>query len=175
MEVSKVIKERRSVRSYKSVPVPEEDLLKILDAGRWAPSSGNTQPLELVVVKDSETKEELAKSARGQSFIAEAPVAIVVCANIPRTSRRYGERGEKLYVIQDTAAATQNMLLMAYSLGYGTCWIGSFYDDKVAEVIEAPENIRPLAIFPIGKPAQKPRAPPRRDLDNILHINTISE
>lgn len=173
MEVSKAIKERRSIRSYKSVPIPEEDLRKILDAGRWAPSSGNTQPLELVVVKDSETKEKLAKAARGQSFIAEAPVAIVVCANIPRNTRRYGERGRKMYIIQDTAAATQNMLLMAYSLGYGTCWIGSFYDEKVAEIIEAPEKIRPLAIFPIGKPAQKPNAPSRRNLEDIIHENTF--
>ncbi|KXA89319.1 hypothetical protein AKJ37_04460 [candidate division MSBL1 archaeon SCGC-AAA259I09] len=171
MDVSKAIKERRSVRNFKPDPVPEKDLLKILDAGRWAPSSGNTQPLELIVVKEPKTKEKLAKAARGQSFVSEAPVVIVVCANIPRTERRYGERGRNLYVIQDTAAAAQNIHLMAYALGYATCWVGSFHDDMVAEVIEAPEKIRPLAIIPLGKPKKIPKTPSRRDLENIIHEN----
>lgn len=173
MEVSRAIKERRSVRKYKSDPVPEEDLTKILNAGRWAPSSGNTQPLELVVIKDQETKNQLVKAALGQSFIAKAPVAIVVCANIPRTERRYGARGSELYVIQDTAAAAQNIHLMAYALGYATCWVGAFNDEEVAKVIEAPEKMRPLAIIPLGKPAERPEAPPRRNLEDLIHENTF--
>lgn len=175
MDVGKAIKERRSIRNYKPDPIPEEDLTKILDAGRWAPSSGNTQPLELVVIKDQETRKELARAARGQSFIAEAPVAIVVCANVPRTEKRYGKRGRELYIIQDTAAATENILLMAYALGYGTCWVGSFIDEEVEKVIDAPEEIRPLAIISLGKIAKKPKTPPRRDLENIIHMNSFSD
>ncbi|KXA91622.1 hypothetical protein AKJ57_00620 [candidate division MSBL1 archaeon SCGC-AAA259A05] len=171
MEVSTAIRNRRSVRNFKSDSVRKEDLRKILNAGRWAPSSGNTQPLELVVVKDPKVKKRLASAALGQSFVAEAPISIVVCANVPRTKRRYGERGSQLYVIQDTAAAAQNIHLMAYALGYATCWVGAFDEEKVADVIEAPEEVRPLVIIPMGKPAKIPREPPRRDLEDIVHEN----
>lgn len=171
MEVSQAIRERRSVRSYKKEKIPEEDLKKIIDAGRWAPSAGNRQPLELVIIKEKETKRQLANAALGQKFITEAPVAVVVCANLPRTTSRYGDRGSNLYVIQDTAAATQNIHLMAYALGYATCWVGAFNDEKVNEVINAPEEIRPLAIIPIGKPDKKPETPSRRTLDEITHEN----
>ncbi len=174
MQLSEAIRNRRSIRSFKSDPVPEEDLNKILDAGRWAPSSGNTQPLEIVVIKNEERKESLAKAARGQSFIAEAPVALVVCANVPRTAETYGDRGREMYILQDTAAAVQNMLLRAHSLGYGTCWVGSFFDDKVSEVVKTPEWIRPLAIVPLGKPNEDPEAPPKRSLEEIIHDKTFS-
>ena len=171
MDLLEAIKGRRSVREFKPDPVKDEDLQKILDAGRLAPSAGNCQPLELVVVKDPSVKRGLATAALEQTFIAEAPVVIVACANVPRTSRRYGRRGEELYCIQDTAAATQNMLLVAYSLGYGTCWIGAFDDDAVAEVIQTPPGVRPVAIIPLGRPAERPSPPPRRPLSEIVHEN----
>lgn len=167
----KAIKERRSVRSFRDEAVKEEDLREILDAARWAPSAGNMQPLELVVVKDQEVKQRLARAALGQSFVAEAPVVIVVCANVARTSSRYGQRGAGLYIIQDTAAATQNIHLAARALGYGTCWVGAFDDEGVAEAIEAPEGIRPVAMVPIGRPAEEPKPTQRRPLDEIVHKN----
>lgn len=126
-----------------------------------------------MIVKEEETKKQLAGAAFGQSFISEAPVVVVVCANIPRTTSRYGERGSNLYVIQDTAATTQNIHLMAYALGYATCWVGAFNDEKVKKVIKAPKEIRPLAIVPIGKPDKKPQAPPRRSLEEITHTNSF--
>jgi len=175
LEVFKAIKERRSVRNYKPEPVPKEDLTKILDAGRWAPSSGNTQPLELVVVEDQDTKDRLANAARGQRFVSQAPVVLVVCANVPRTTQRYGDRGRDLYIIQDTAAAVQNMNLMAYALGYATCWVGSFRDREVESIIDAPDYVKALAILPIGKPEKIPEAPPKRDLEEIIHRNGFSE
>jgi len=171
MDVFEAIKGRRSVREFKPDPVKDEDLKRILEAGRWAPSAGNCQPSEFVVVKDPSVKRRLATAALEQTFIAEAPVVIVVCANIPRTSRRYGKRGEDLYCIQDTAAATQNILLAAYSLGYGTCWIGAFDDDAVAEVIRVPPGVRPVAIIPLGRQAESPSPPPRRPLNEIVHKN----
>lgn len=171
MDVLDAIKGRRSVREFKSDPVKDEDLRKILDVGRLAPSAGNCQPSEFVVVKDLGVKRRLAVAALDETFIAEAPVVIVVCANVHRTSWRYKRRGEELYCIQDTAAATQNMLLAAYSLGYGTCWIGAFDDDAVAEVIQVPPGVRPVAIIPLGRPAEKPRPPPRRPLSEIVHKN----
>jgi len=171
MDLLEAIKGRRSVREFKPDPVEDEDLKRILEAGRWAPSAGNCQPSEFVVVKDPSVKRRLATAALEETFIAEAPVVIVVCANMPRTSWRYGRRGEELYCIQDTAAATQNMLLTAYSLGYGTCWVGAFDDDAVAEVIRVPPGVRPVAIIPLGRPAERPSPPSRRPLSEIVHEN----
>ncbi len=171
MDVFEAIKGRRSVREFRSDPVKEGDLRKILEAAQQAPSAGHCQPLELVVVKDQAQKERLARAALEQTFIAEAPVAIVVCANVARTSRRYGRRGEELYCIQDTAAATQNIHLAAYALGYATCWVGAFDEGAVAEVIKAPAGVRPLAIVPIGKSAEEPSPPQRIPLSKIVHEN----
>ncbi|KXB00612.1 hypothetical protein AKJ48_00725 [candidate division MSBL1 archaeon SCGC-AAA261O19] len=169
MKVSKAISERRSVRKFKSDPVSEEDLNKILEAARWAPSAGNAQPVELVVLKEKDQKEELVKASLGQAFLAEAPIDIVVCANVPRTKKRYGERGSEMYVYHDTAAAAQNIHLMALALGYGTCWVGAFDDEAVEEVINAPDNIEPHVIIPVGKPAESPNPPRKRSLDEIVH------
>ena len=169
MDVFEAIKGRRSIRAFEPKPVDEKDLKKILEAGMFAPSAGNCQPWDFVVVKDEKVKEDLVDAAWGQSFIAEAPVVIVVCANIPRTARRYGKRGEELYSIQDTAAAAQNIHLTAHALGYGTCWVGAFDEREAARAIKAPLGIRPLAIIPVGKPAEKPSPPPRIPLSKIVH------
>jgi len=173
MDVFEAIKGRRSVREFKPDPVDDKDLEKILDAGKSAPSAGNCQPWEFVVVKDGAIKQKLVRAALGQSFIAEAPVVVVVCANIPRTSSRYGRRGAELYCIQDTAAAVQNILLTAYALGYGTCWVGAFDEESAAKAIKAPPNVRPLAIIPIGRPAEKPTPTSRLPLKKIVHENTF--
>ncbi len=159
------------MREVRLDPIKEEDLKKILEAAQQAPSAGNCQPWEFVVVKDQAQKERLAHAALGQTFIAEAPVVIVVCANVTRTSRRYGRRSEELYCIQDTAAATQNMNLAAYALGYATCWVGSFDEGTVAEVINAPEGVRPLVIVPIGKPAEEPSPPRHIQLSKIMRYD----
>ena len=169
MNVFEAIEGRRSVREFKPTPIDEGDIKKILEAGRLSPSAGNCQPWEFVVVKDETVKQKLVDAAWGQSFIAEAPIVIVVCANIPRTASRYGRRGKELYCIQDTAAAAQNIHLAAYALGYGTCWVGAFDEAAAAEAIRAPPNIRPLAIIPVGKPAEKPKPTPRIPLSKIVH------
>ena len=173
MDVFETIKGRRSVREFKPDPVDDKNLEKILDAGKSAPSAGDCQPWEFVVVKDGVIKQKLVHAALGQSFIAEAPVVVVVCANIPRTSSRYGRRGAELYCIQDTAAAVQNILLTAYALGYGTCWVGAFDEESAAKAIKAPPNVRPLAIIPIGRPAEKPTPTSRLPLKKIVHENTF--
>jgi nitroreductase len=173
MDVFDAIKGRRSVREFKPDPVDDKNLEKILEAGKSAPSAGNCQPWEFVVVRDGATKQKLVHAALGQSFVAEAPVVVVVCANIPRTSSRYGRRGAELYCIQDTAAAVQNILLTSYALGYGTCWIGSFDEESAAKAIKAPPGVRPLAIIPIGRPSEKPTPTSRLPLKKIVHENTF--
>ena len=169
MELLELIKGRRSVRSFRPDPVPREDLLKMLEAARWAPSAGNCQPWEFVIVTREDTKRRLAMAAFGQFFVAEAPVVVVVCANVPRTAWRYGERGATLYAIQDTAAATQNLLLMAHSMGYGACWVGAFDEDEVRRILKIPREVRPVAIVPIGRPAETPTPPPRISLGKLVH------
>jgi nitroreductase len=173
VDVLEAIKGRRSVREFKPDPVKEQDLQKILEAAQWAPSAGHCQPLELVVVKDETVKQKLVRAALGQSFIAEAPVVVVVCADVARTSSRYGARGANLYCIQDTAAAVQNIHLAAHALGYATCWIGAFDEGEAANAIKAPAGIRPLAIIPLGKPAEKPSPPRRIPLSKIVHENSF--
>lgn len=173
MDLFDAIKGRRSVRAFKPDPIPEKDLEKILDAGRLAPSAGNCQPWEFVVARDDGVKQKLVRAALGQSFIAEAPVVVVVCANIPRVAGRYGKRGAELYSIQDTAAAAQNIHLAAYALGYATCWVGAFDEGAAAEAIKTPPDVRPLAMVPIGKPAEKPSPTHRLPLSKIVRENTF--
>jgi nitroreductase len=169
MELSEAIKGRRSIRAFKQQDVPEETVEKLIDAARHAPSAGNVQPWEFVVVRNLEVKRKLAKAALNQAFVEEAPVVIVVCANEKRSSSGYGKRGETLYCIQDTAAATQNILLTAYSLGLGTCWVGAFNENEAKKALRTPSGIRPVVMIPVGYPNKTPSQRGRRPLNQIVH------
>jgi len=125
-----MIQSRKSIRKYSQKPIPENELKEILKTGFSAPSGGNMQPWRVVVVKDQTRKDRLATAAYGQSFIAEAPVLLVVCAVPHESAEKYKERGATLYALQDTAALTQNILLASHALGYATCWIGAFNEDR---------------------------------------------
>ncbi len=168
MELSEAIKGRRSIRTFKPQDVPEEAVEKLIDAARHAPSAGNTQPWEFVIVRKPEAKKKLAQAAH-QAHVEEAPVVIVVCADKNRSSMRYGERGETLYCIQDTAAAVQNILLTAYSLGLGTCWIGAFIESEAEKALRTPDGVRPVAMIPVGYPDKTPSSRGRRSLSQIIH------
>ncbi len=169
MDVFEAIRRRRSVREFAKSEVPEEMVNQILAAAVQAPSAGNLQSWEFVVVRDQSRKEALAQAALDQEFLAAAPVVIAVCANRARSAERYGARGAELYCIQDCAAATQNIMLAATALSLGTCWVGAFHEDQVAEVLELPPNIRPLALVPIGHPGEDPDMPQRLPFEGIVH------
>lgn len=169
MNVLEAIKRRRSIRRFLREDIPDEVVMVLMDAMRWAPSAGNLQPWEFIVVRDEGIKRRVAEAAYEQMFIAEAPVVIVVCANPGRSAWRYGDRGINLYCLQDTAAATQNLHLAAVEMNLGTCWVGAFNEDRVAQAIGAPRGIRPVAIVPVGRPAEKPAPRPRRGLREIVH------
>ena len=130
------LKGRRSIRKFKSQPVPQEFIDKILEAGTWAPSAGNVQPWHIYLVYHAEVKQKLAQAALDQRFIEKAPLVILVCADRNRAQSIYGERGETFYMYQDTASLVQNMLLEAFSLGLGSCWVGAFRDEEVSEITE---------------------------------------
>lgn len=150
MDIFEAIQKRRSIRIYKQKPIPDEIITKILDAGRKAPSAGNIHPEIFIVIREQEIKDKIASAALNQTFISDAPVVIVACADVEKSESRYGMRGRNLYSIQDTAAAVENMLLAAAALGIGTCWVGAFNENKISEILDLPENIRPLAIIPVG-------------------------
>lgn len=169
MDVFEAIKGRRSIRAFRETDVPQETVEKLIEAARWAPSAGNIQPWEFIVVRNPETKRRLAEAALGQSFVEEAPVVIVVCADEERSARGYGTRGRTLYCIQDTAAAIQNIHLAAYALGLGTCWVGAFREDEARRILEIPDGVRPVAIIPIGFPAESLPPRSRRPLKQIIH------
>jgi SagB-type dehydrogenase family enzyme len=139
----------------------------ILHAGHMAPSAGNLQGREFIVIKDSATRGLLSDSALKQQFIKEAPVCIVVCANFTRTASRYGKRAE-LYAIQDSAASVMNMMLVAQDLGLGTCWVGAFDEKAVVQILNIPSGVRPVSLLPIGYPDESPLVPPRLG-KNIEH------
>lgn len=173
LDVLEAIKERRSVRFYTDEAVSEAAVERLIEAARWAPSAGNVQPWAFVVVRDTETKRSLSHAALNQAFIQKAPVVIVVCADLKQASRAYGGRGEKLYSIQDTAAATENILLAAQEQGLVTCWVGAFREKEVAKAVKAPRNIRPVAMVTVGHPAERPAAPQRRSVNEIIHYRTF--
>ena len=173
MDLFEAIKGRRSIRAYTSDNVSDEEVRMLIDAARLAPSAGNLQPWEFVLVRDANAKKRLSIAALDQIFIEEAPVVIVVCANENRTIWRYGSRGVSLYCLQDTAAAIQNMLLAAFALGLGACWIGAFRQEMVEGILKTPRGVRPIAIVPVGYSAEKPRAPRRRKIDEIVHYESF--
>jgi nitroreductase len=170
MDFFEVVEKRHSIRRFdRTKEIPEGDLNKILETAIKAPSAGNRQAWDFIIVKDQEIKKQLVRGAFSQSFIAQAPVVVVVCANKERSAMVYGKRGSELYCLQDTAAAIQTMLLALTALGYGACWVGAFNESAVREVMKIPEGSRPVAIIPIGVPVKIPPATPRISLGELIH------
>lgn len=174
MKIPEMIMKRRSVRSFSDRDLSDEDVKLLIEAACCAPSAGNRQPWEFVIIRDFETKHRLVEAAFGQSFIAEAPVVFVVCADPGRSASRYGRRGVELYCLQDTAAAVQNLLLTATANGLGGCWIGAFDEGKAARAVGTPIGIRPVAILPVGHPGESPLPTPRRRISDVLHLDRFN-
>lgn len=171
MECMETIRGRRSIRKYKESPVGKETIQGLLEAAQWAPSAGNLQARDFVVIQNDMTKQKLAKAALDQAFIEQAPVVIVAVANIDRSSRIYKSRGE-LYAVQDATAGVMNLLLAAHAQGLATCWIGAFDDLAVSELLGLPQKTKPIAIVPIGYSDEKPPAPPRMGPERVVHWET---
>ncbi len=167
MELDEAISKRRSVRQFLSREVPDSLLDQLLEAAVLAPSEGNVQAWQFYVVKNEKIKRRLAEAAYGQMFVAEAPVTIVVCIDSEATAP-YGRRGKELYSIQSTAAAVENMLLKAVSVGLGCCWVGAFNEKEVAEILEVKTTVRPVIMIPVGYPAENPPPRGRKPLKDLI-------
>jgi nitroreductase len=160
MGILDIIKNRRSVREFNEQEIPESAIDALIESIRWAPSAGNLQSRKFYFVFNKDIKKMIVKAALNQHFIAEAPLAIIACTDNGIASR-YGERGVTLYCIQDVAASVMGMMLTAHELGLGSVWVGAFNEPDVAEILDLPDNLRPIAIIPIGYPAKIPKAPSR--------------
>jgi nitroreductase len=172
MDVLEAIKGRRSIRAFKNQDVPASIVEKLIESAHLAPSAGNIQPWEFIIVRKQEIKRKLAETALSQ-MLEEAPVVIVVCANENRSMQGYGMRGKTLYCIQDTAAAIQNILLTAYALGLGTCWIGAFSEEGARTILNIPQGVRPVAMVPVGHPDKTPSPRNIRPMGQMVHFETF--
>ena len=174
------IQNRRSIRRYKDTPVTDAELFDLLEAARLAPSAGNTQPWQFVVVRDAERRRQLAEAAHNQPWMAEAPLFLVAVADsTPRFPDREGlrldegsaEAGLKM-IVRDTAIAIEHILLEAEHLGLGSCWIAWFVQDDIRPILGIPEDQYVVGILTIGHKAEEPPARPRKPLDAIVHYET---
>ncbi|MFQ5924945.1 MAG: nitroreductase family protein [Dehalococcoidia bacterium] len=176
MNVFEAIRERRSIRQYKPTPVSEEKLNAVLEAARWAPSWGNTQCWNLVLVRDAETKERLAETLnptnRGIAAMQSAPIVIVACAEKGRSGYYRGEvatdKGD--WFMFDVALAMQNVTLAAHALGLGTLHIGLFDAPKVAEIIGLPQGLEVVELMLLGYPDGSHAAPRRKELAEFVFL-----
>lgn len=165
MDVFKAILERRSIRKYvKGEKIPEEMFQKLLEAARLAPSGRNKQDWSLVIAEDSEIKQELVPACNNQNFVGNASIII---AGIVNPSWKWCD--------VDLAIAFEHIVLEAVELGLGTCWIGSFEEEKVKKVLKIPHKLRVTVLLTVGFPAEKPKPRPKKPLEQLIHINKFSK
>lgn len=164
-DIVRVIKGRRCVRSFREGEIPDEYLHKILEAGIWAPSAGNIQPWEFIVVRNKDMIYKIKLVSPG--LFGDPSAIIVVCINLER-AKKGGKIGEVM-AIMDVSMAAQNMMLTAYTLGIGSCPIASFSRTAVKELLDIPEYIEPILLITLGYTDQWPNPPKRRPLEEVVH------
>lgn len=169
MDFFEVVHTRQSIRAYRDQLVEPEKVQQILAAINAAPSAGNLQGYEVYLTTDRARLQTLAKAANGQDFIAQAQLALIFCAHPARSAMKYGQRGATLYCVQDATIACTVAHLAVTALGLATVWVGSFNDDAVREAIGVGPALWPVAILPIGYPAEAPERRPRRALAELVH------
>ncbi len=163
MSLFDVILSRRSIRRYENKEIPKDVLDKIVEAGRQAPSAGNRQPYHFVIVTDSEIKQELSKGLFNR-FLTKAPVIIVGCANLKALLT-----GK--WATVDTAIALETMVLAAWSLGIGSCWMGDFKEQKAKELLKIPKDWKVVALVTFGYPAETPKPKKKKSKDDLFSLN----
>jgi len=160
MALIDVVLSRRSIRRYEEREVPEEVLEKILEAGRQAPSASNKQPWHFIVVADEGIKERLSQG-RWNSFIRDSAFTVVGCGY---AGDAYGRRWSTV----DTTIALQNMVIAAWSLGVGSCWIGDFKEGEVKKLLNIPGSWKVIALISFGYPAEQPGSKQKKPIEEIV-------
>ncbi len=166
MSVLDIIKQRRSVRKYKTDPIPEDVFLRVMEAARLAPSGKNSQPWKFIIVRDPEMRKDLAVASRNQNFMARAPIIIVACGYPDRSYPKQGNYMKSWPI--DVACAVDHLMLQACEEGLGTCWIGAFEEKDVKSLLGVPDDVRVLALTPLGFPDENPSFRGRRALEEII-------
>lgn len=151
MNVHEAIRLRRSVRAYSSRPIPQDILQRMQDALRYAPSACNIQPWRFVFVIDADLRRQVARAAKDQMWMAEAPITVVACGYPKLAYPRMGGRYSSLDI--DIAIALDHLTLAAVAEGLGTCWIGAFHEEPVKAILAVPDEVRVVAMTPLGYPA----------------------
>lgn len=180
MDVMAAIRGRRSIRRFTAQDVSEEQLAQILEAMRWAPSWGNSQCWEVLVVREKETKQQLhdalsPRNPAGPAVLA-APVVLVVGAAMKKSGHYKGERLTKFteWFMFDLGLAVENLCLAAHDLGLGTVIAGAFDHDKVREILSAPQGYEVVTMIPLGCPDHQPSAPSRKETAEFSHFERFS-
>ena len=163
MTVLDVTRKRYSCRAYQDKPIEREKLEQILEAARLAPSAKNLQDWRFVAVTDKETKRKIAQAANNQTFLQNAGAIIVACS----VSNEVMRCGQAVGPI-DVAIALEHIALQAAELGLATCWIGSFYPEKVRPIVGIPEDVAIIELMAVGYPADSKKEPRRESLDKIV-------
>jgi len=171
MELMEIISRRESVRSYEDRPVPEDKLLKVLEAARLAPSASNRQRCKFIVVRDEKQRKALSLATGGQAHVAQAPVVIAAVSTMPE----YVMRCDVPAYPVDLAIAVDHMTLAATDEGLGTCWIGAFSQEEARTVLDVPDNYKVVILLPLGFPRPSGRVKTRKSLDEIVCYETFSE
>lgn len=162
-----LISSRHSVRAFKQKELPNEVIEKILDAAQRAPSAGNLQSYQIIVISNKEIQKKLVKAAHDQDYLAQASVVFVFCADPQNVSKEYGIRGEQLFCIQDASIACVYAQIAAHALGLSSVWIGAFNEDQVNEILGV-GALRPVAMLPVGYSDETPEITDRRPQDEII-------
>jgi nitroreductase len=168
MELFETIQARQSVRAYQSRGLEPDQLQAVLSAANQSPSAGNLQAYQILLIREKNLMLQLAQVTYNQDFLTQAPVVLVFCADVERSGAKYGEAGERLFCVQDATIATAYAQLAATALGLATCWIGAFDEQKVSRLLGVKPSLRPVAILPVGWPAESPTRTPRRSLEELV-------
>jgi len=170
MSFDECVEARTSVRKYRPDAVSDYIINEALRIGNRAPSAGNLQARDFIIVVDKDNKKALANAAFGQKFLAEAPAVIVCCANMSKIETQYQDRGKELYVLQDVAASVSYMELYLAGKGYGSCWVGCFDETIVSKILKLPNHVRPIVLLTVGKPGKDRRPKPGRvETKQLIH------
>jgi nitroreductase len=169
MEFFDVLRSRHSIRAFSPDPVDSQQVAMILDAANAAPSAGNRQAYEIYLAESVARRAALAEAVPNMPFLNAAPLVLVFCASPERSVSRYGDRGRNLYSVQDATISCTYAMLAAAALGLGSVWVGAFREDPVRQALEIPLAFLPVAILPIGHPAEKPETRARRPVAELVH------
>ncbi len=174
MEIDTCIKERRSIRRFLDRIVDDGLIAEIIKAGIWAPSAGNIQDKEFLIIKDNKKKRELGLACHNQYWIDTANAIIILYIDTKKTEVYYGPRAFE-YAMTSAGCAIQNMMLKAFDLGLGSCDVGLFDEFMVKRAVKIPEDKKVVALIPIGYPAEKPPAPRRVELNQVTYFEQHGE